>query len=62
MEKTVNYRYVCFNVKHPEFAPNKRRKQKFIDEFWLYHQYQSEYQIPNKNNLNTNKKNSISDV
>ena len=45
IEKTVNYLYVCFNVRHPQFTTNQRAKDKFIYEFWLYHHYQSEFDL-----------------
>lgn len=45
IEKTVNYWYICFNIKHPQFASNKRRKEKLIYEFWLYHHFRSEFDL-----------------
>ena len=61
IEKVVNYLFVCFTVKYHQFEQTKRRSIKFGNEFWLYHHFQSEFdlfftsdnEIPNGGNANS---------
>lgn len=36
-EKTINYYYICYNFKHPQFSQNRSREHGEIYQFWLHH-------------------------
>lgn len=44
IDKTVNYFYICYNIKHPQFNSTKRYRHQIYD-FWLYHHHPSEFRL-----------------
>ena len=62
IEKRVNFYYVCYNIQHPQFHANQRRKTGWIYTFWLYHHRHSAFHLyltPDYNPPNGHSTNSI---